>query len=122
MAVSARTLTTDLHRAKRLVKKYKISEQNLKEKCHSDVRLAVASELTKWRNVAPYLLQERCHVAVDAIDCEPNLDEEGKRKKLLERWGEICGSEATHEKLIGALVSAGKTDLAEIVCQAIGEP
>ena len=89
------------------------------EKCRHDVRLAVAKKMSEWRNVVPYLLPENEEVE-DEIHLGP-WDEKGKRNRLLERWIEICGLDATHEKLICAFVAAERIDLAEIVCEKIGE-
>ena len=104
-----------------LVKSYKISEQQLKEKCSYDLHRGLDKKLTRWRNLAPHLFADEqvSKNAVDAIDHDERLDDEGKRHQLLERWKEACGSEATHEKLIRAFLSAERRDLAEFVCQEL---
>ena len=105
-----------------LVDRYRLSRRQLETECLYSVDLALANKLTQWRNVAPYLLPRRWKTIVDEIDNAPGpLSVKSKRLELLERWKEIYGSEATHEKLIRALLSAERTDLAEVVCGAVGE-
>ena len=106
--------------AERLFFKFKVSEQMRKKKCRHDVRLAVAKKMSEWRNVVPYLLPENEEVE-NEISQDIRYGEKEKRNRLLERWIEICGLDATHEKLICAFVAAERIDLAEIVCEKIGE-
>ena len=101
--------------------KFKVSGQMRNKKCSWDVLLAVAKKMTDWRSVVPYLLPEKGKEVEDEIINDSGYSVRGKRRRLLERWIEIDASHATYEKLVRALISAERTDLAEIVCKKIGE-
>ena len=103
-----------------LVGRYRLSRRELGVECGFNVQLALAEKLSKWRNVGPYLLGEKWETMVEEIE-HGKQDEKGKRLALLQRWKEVYGSEATHETLIRALLLADRTDLAEVVCQRVGE-
>ena len=104
-----------------LVEKYGLSPRELGAECGFNVQLTLAEKLSQWRNVGPYLLGEKWETVKEEIE-HGKQDEKGKRLVLLQRWKEMHGSEATHETLIRALLLAERTDLAEVVCQAVGEP
>ena len=105
-----------------LVDRYRLSRRQLETECLFGVRFTIANKLTHWRNVAPHLLAERWEQIAEEIEHELGPgDEMAKRHLLLQRWKEIYGSEATHEQLIRALLSAERTDLAEVACGAVGE-
>jgi hypothetical protein len=70
--------------------------------------------MNRWRNVDLELES----AVVDAIERESSTDEEGKRRKLLERWKEIYGHEATFERLVSSLIASGRADLAGGACEA----
>ena len=73
--------------------------------------------------MAPHLFadEQTLKNALEAIQQDKHLDDEGRRHELLARWKQVHGSDATHEKLIRALLSAERKDLAEFVCQKLGK-
>lgn len=83
----------------------------LQAECRDEHLRALASRLNKWRNIEWQLEKG----VLDAISHEP-LDEEGKKRKLLERWKEVYGHEATYERLVRCLVESQRIDLADFVC------
>ena len=95
---------------------YKLSDLQLQKECCNGVILALASELTKWRNVLPYLELDKG--VMDAIDHECTA-EEGKRRELLERWKQSYGYQATYERLINCLLKASRADLVDVVCKEL---
>ena len=82
--------------------------------CGDDVLRSLAPRINRWKNVD----LELDSGVVDAIDREGNIDEEGKRRRLLERWKEIYGHEATYERLVRGFLASSRADLADTVCKA----
>ena len=99
-----------------LVRNYNLSERQLQVECSEKVFRVLAKNLTKWRNLEPYLELDKG--VLDAIDHE-SLDEEGKRRELLGRWRESYGPDATCEKLIRCLLNASRADLADAVLKEL---
>ena len=97
----------------------KLSPKQLSEKCSFKTQREVSKELTKWRNVGPYLFDEGWSSAQDLIN-HSQEDEQGKRLLLLTHWSETKGSDvATNGALIRAFVDAERMDLAEKVCKLL---
>lgn len=92
---------------------HSLTTSQLQAVCQDDALRTLAPQMNSWRNVDLGLEKG----VLEAIDHEP-LDEEGKRRKLLERWKEMLGHEATYERLIGCLLVSKRTDLADVVCEA----
>lgn len=88
-----------------------LTDQQLGAECRDEHLRLLASRLNSWRNI-DFQLEKG---VLDAIDHEP-LDDEGKRRKLLERWKEAYGHEATYERLVRCLVDSQRMDLAGFVC------
>lgn len=97
----------------RTVDHFGLTDRQLSAECPDDHLRLLASRLNKWRNIDLQLEKG----VLDAIDHEP-LDEEGKRRKLLERWKEAYGHEATYCRLVRCLVDSQRMDLADLVCEA----
>lgn len=93
------------------VNHFGLTDQQLLTECRDEDLRLLASRLNNWRNIDLQLEKG----ALDAIDHEP-LDEEGKRRKLLERWKETFGHEATYERLVRCFVDSQRMDLAGFVC------
>ena len=102
-----------------VVQRFKLSTQQLSQECSFKVMLKLSTKLTGWRNVAPYLLDEKSTSVVDVINKNHDLDDQGKRLELLKCWKELRKSSATYEALIRALVYAGRRDLSEAVAEAL---
>ena len=96
----------------------KLSPKQLSEKCSFKTQREVSKELTKWRNVGPYLFDEGWSSAEDLIDHSKN-DDQGKRLLLLTHWSQTKGLDATNHALIRAFVDAERRDLAEKVCELL---
>ena len=96
--------------------KSNLEKSQLQEKCSENVLVAVASKMTRWRNMEPHLQLDQG--VVDDID-KGSYDEEGKKRELLYRWRERYGHKATYEKLIRCLMNASRADLADVVCEEV---
>lgn len=103
-----------------LVEKYCLSPPQLQTECVFCVQFELAKRLSEWPNVGPHLLGENWEQKREEIK-DARQDEKERRLELLRRWKQTYRSEATYEKLIRSLLSAERTDLAEVVCKAIGE-
>ena len=112
MSVSYDSFVNDYHPS--------ISQQQLEKECEYSVQLALSEKMTKWDDVGPHLLGKKWEQLKEVIDCDEQ-GVKGKNRGLLRLWKQHYGSKATYEELIRALLSAGRTDLAEVVWQAVGE-
>ena len=103
-----------------VIKQFNLSEQQINEKCSLDTIPEVHKEMTEWRNISPYLFPiKKEEQIVETINQDMTLDDVGKRRKLLVRWKQFHGSDATYKNLIEAFLSADRRDLAEIICEAL---
>ena len=103
-----------------IVKQFNLSEAQINEKCSSDMIPKVHKKMSGWRNTVPYLFTlEKEKEIMETINQDLTLDDVGRRRKLLVRWKQFHGSDATYKKLIKAFLSADRRDLAEIVCQTL---
>ena len=99
-----------------LLKETEICTEKLNQ-CVSDEHLrAIAIFLTSWRRVAAYLdLSDN-----DLDDVEQNRkDEQDKRLNALQIWKGKFGFKATYTKLVEALLSLSKADIAEKICHLL---
>ena len=99
---------------KSMVDYHGLTHDQLCTVCGDDVLRSLAPRMNRWRNVD----LELDSGVVDAIETESNTDEEGKRRKLLERWKEVYGHEATYERLVRGFIASSRADLAGNVCEA----
>ena len=90
---------------------YGLTNEQMKIECSDGVILAIVRQMKGWRNIAPYLKVDDS--VVDAMA----VDEERKRRELLERWKATFGHEATLERLARSFISAGQASLADLVCE-----
>ena len=93
------------------LKHHGLTNEQMEIICSDGVILALVQHMKGWRNIAPYL--EVDDSVVDAM----TVDEERKRRELLERWKAKFGHEATLERLARCFLSAGKAALADLVCE-----
>ena len=103
-----------------VVRQFNLSEEQVNEECSFAILLKVHKKMSGWRNTVPYLFtMEKEEEIMETINQDLTLDDVGRRRKLLVRWKQFHGSEATYKKLIEAFLSADRRDLAEIVCQTL---
>ena len=96
-----------------MLEHHNLSSSQLQVQCPDHVLRSLAKKMTRWKNIAVDL--EVDESAVETIEKEK--DEEGKGRKLLERWKEIFGHEATFERLARCLVNSKRANLADFVCE-----
>ena len=111
MAMSTTTAPT----YEKMVEHHGLSSHQLQEPCPDDVLHTLAKKMNRWQNVAVDLELDK--IVVDAIEIKQQIDEEGKRRNLLERWKEKFGHAATYERLTRCLVKSERADLADLVCE-----
>ena len=103
-----------------IVKKFKLSEQQLEKECSFEVMLKVHESMTGWRNIGAQLFPlDKATSIIETIDHDLHLDDKGKRFNLLIRWKQFYGSDATFKMLIKAFLCEGREDLAEDICQRL---
>lgn len=99
----------------KMVEHHKLSSSQLQTTCPDDVLHKLAKKMNRWQSVAPDLELENLKTVIDAIERE-QIDDEGKRRNLLERWKETFGHEATFKRLTRCLINSSRADLAGFVC------
>ena len=91
---------------------YDVSDSEMKVECPDDAIYTLAKKMTRWRSID--LGVDRG--VVNGIENE-RLDDEGKRRQLLERWKERYGHEATYDRLARSFFESERLDLAGAVCK-----
>ena len=76
----------------------------------------VSTFLESWKLVAPHLGLSKGEI--EAIDRDGKTEEE-KRLLMLQRWKQALVFKATYKKLINALLSVRRADVAVKVCQVV---
>ena len=79
--------------------------------------LTLSRSLDRWREVAPYLGLTAPEIA--EIEHDSKTEPE-KRFKALERWSNKHGPNAKYRLLLVAFLEVGRSDLAEQVCELLG--
>ena len=93
------------------LKHHGLTKEQMQVECSEQIIPALAKRMTGWRNIAP-------HLRVNDRDVESvATDDEGKSRKLLERWKEKFGHDATLERLTQCFIKAEKAALADLVCE-----
>ena len=93
-----------------------VRPEKLNESISDDHLRAIVLFLTSWQTVASHLdLSEN---DLDAIERE-GKNEEDKKRKVLQKWKGKFGFKATYRKLVEALLSLAKADVAEKVCRLL---
>ena len=99
---------------KELVTDFHLTPDVLSQKVSREHKLVIQQTIS-WKPVGEFLLDE-----VDLKDIDKDgFDEPEKRAEMLAKWQERFGRGATYEKLIDAMIKAGKKTEAEGVCQLI---
>ena len=99
-----------------LIERYGLTAAVLNKTC-SDEHILEIRENISWREVGQYLFP-RARVRLSDIERDGH-DEEEKRRLMLDVWQEREGDGATYDKLIEAMVKAGKNAQATEVCKLI---
>ena len=80
----------------------------------------IASKITEWRELAPYLdlseVEEKD--IVDSYPDHPKL----QRREALRKWKESNGSKATYRRLICILCSQGRASTAQSLKELLAQP
>ena len=72
-----------------------------------------------WREVGPFLQEiERIHMK--DIDRD-GFDESDKRRRLIDKWEDLNGDEATYDVLITAMLRAKEKEDATKVCKLLDQ-
>ena len=99
-----------------LTKRFEIPDSILEnEVSDGDIR-EVSTFLESWKLVAPHLGLSKGEI--EAIDRDGKTEEE-KRLLMLQRWKQALVFKATYKKLINALLSVRRADVAVKVCQVV---
>ena len=77
------------------------------------VPLTLHDPMNRWRSMDLGLDK----ADVNGIENGPAMEDEGKRQKLLERWKERFGHEATYSCLARCFFQSRRADLVEEVCK-----
>ena len=99
-----------------LLKEVGVHSQKLNDSISDDHLREIALFLTSWQTVASKLCLSE--IDQDAIERE-GKDEEDKKRKVLQKWKGKYAFKATYRKLVEALLSLAKADMAEKVCRLL---
>ena len=94
-----------------------LSVEQMKDECCDEVLHALAKKMNRWRNIRLGVDKG----VIEGIENDRSTDDEGKRNKLLERWKQKFGHDATYERMVRALMKSERTDLADVVCEELKE-
>ena len=99
-----------------LIQKYKLTDRLLQRKCSEDHMHNIAAFIS-WSEVGYYL----CNIEgqdIEDIDKDCRSQQQ-KRWKLLNKWEEGNGDDATYDALITAMLRARKRSEATDVCKLL---
>ena len=97
-----------------LMKYVGITESDLEKPC-SDKHATEFSAWLDWRRVALYLELNKTDITDIEVD---NKEEPERRSKTLQKWMERYAYKATYKWLVEANQNAGKSNHAQMVCEA----
>ena len=98
----------------KIVSHHGLAKEHMEERITDEVLFQLARKMTRWRSIDLGLEKS----VVDTVERDPNTQEEDKQKKLLERWKEAYGPEATYQRLATSFSDSRRADLADAVCIA----
>ena len=97
------------------MQRHKLTKECACKKCSENfLTTKVAGIIIDWKALAPHLGMS--HPDVVAIKRD-GVDEDDRRKKLLQRWLQRNGPEATYYKLIEAFIGAKYKNTADKICE-----
>ena len=85
----------------------------MQQRISDDELFPIARWMTRWRSIDLGLQKG----IINSIENDPTTGEEEKQIKLLERWRESYGHDATYDRLANSFCSSNRVDLADIVCE-----
>ena len=94
-----------------------LSVTQMKDECCEEVLHELAKKMNRWRSIQLGVDKG----VIEGIENDRSTDDEGKRSKLLERWKQKFGHEATYERIVRCLMKSERTDLADVVCEELKE-
>ena len=100
----------------KLLQSYGLTERMLKKKCSEDHMYKI-EKFISWREVGRHLPNISRH-DLRGID-HSGHDDEDKRYRLLDKWEEKNGDDATYDVMITAMLKAEKKDQATEVCKLL---
>ena len=94
---------------------HKLTKECVCKKCpESFLTTKVAGIIIDWKALAPHLgMLDPDVVAIE----RDGVDENDRRRKLLQRWLQHNGPEATYYKLIEAFIGAKDKNTADEICK-----
>ena len=90
-----------------------LSDEDMREECTEEFLFSLAKKMVRWQCVD--LGVERSVVA--GIENDRTMEDEGKRRQLLERWKEKFGHEATYGRLARSFILSDMANMADYVCK-----
>jgi hypothetical protein len=97
----------------KILNRHGLKRQEMKRRCSGDELFPIAREMTRWRSINLGLQKG----VINSIENDPTTGEEEKQIKLLERWSESYGHDATYDRLAYSFCSSNRVDLADVVCE-----
>ena len=94
-----------------------VSEEALGSQCTEGHYLELANKMTGWNEVAPHMLDSSAVEEIRGDGCS----ERDKKLKMLRKWSQRFAFKATYRALIGVFVKAQRADLAQLVCDILGD-
>ena len=99
-----------------LAQKYQLTPEMLQQKV-TDEHMLDIQDFISWRDIGPYL-SEIDRVDLNDIQREGD-DERDRRRRLLNKWEDRNGLDATYKNMIFAMLRAGKKGDATKVCRLL---
>lgn len=94
-----------------------VSVETLGSQCTEEHFLELANKMTGWDEVAPYMLDSSTLEEIRGDGCS----ERDKKVKMLIKWSQPLAFKATYSALIRVFVKAQRADLAQLVCNILGD-
>lgn len=94
-----------------LLAHYEVEEAIMKSTFNSEDLRQFSLSLDTWERLARFIALP----GPDIANIKSQGDTEEQRMRMLECWRQRCGSMATYEAMVKALLQISRTDLAEIV-------
>ena len=92
---------------------HELADNDMREECTDEFLFALAKRMVRWRSVD--LGVDRSVVA--SIENDSKMEDEGKRRQLLERWKERFGHGATYGRLARSFIESDMANMADHVCK-----
>ena len=96
-----------------ILNRHGLKRREMQRRCSGDELFPIAREMIRWRSIDLGLQKG----IINSIENDPTTGEEEKQIKLLERWRESYGHDATYDRLAYSFCSSNRVDLADVVCE-----